>query len=678
MKPIERMVAVVRAAADFNEKTQAPPAAVLWTDKECQWQAAIPLIKKYLPELIELGDYQPEQRIGPAVWIKCAIARKVAELPTNLTPIIYLPGIARKEMRAIELCPQYLLPLAELQYRGFWWATPTAGRDWTVSGFLANSAIGLELDIAKDVRTQAALLSVLPALLMEESENLLGRRLEADDMLRLVVNDPQRDLMLWLDDPEILDTWPSSQQQIFSQTCLADYGLEPILENRETFVQSMCGQQGVWATLWGRFSETAGRLPGLLTLLSTVEPIDLAFEPSAFLVENERDENALRLALMALSGMGDEVVREKLELLFQGHKARQLWLWTELGLSPYLAMLGALIEVNKYTQESFSGPDVEAMTKLYKDKYWHADAAALEAMAAASDDSQRKMVADVLAIIYTPWLARVAENFQRLVQESGYPGAPSDEVNEARGHYQVASQLIFFVDGLRFDVAKQLVERLSTKMDVRLSTHWSALPSLTATAKAAITPVQKMLSGELDNDDFNPIVSDSNQVFSSHHLKRLLNEQEWQYLQGVDTGDAAGRAWVQTGDLDHAGHDEQLRLPSRINGILDEVEARIQGLLAAGWQSIRVVTDHGWLWVPDQLPKAELVKDATMKRFSRCAILKSNVKTGQLSQPWFWNQQVRVALAPGISGFTAGDYYNHGGLTLQECLTPVLNIRAKG
>lgn len=134
---------------------------------------------------------------------------------------------------------------------------------------------------------------------------------------------------------------------------------------------------------------------------------------------------------------------------------------------------------------------------------------------------------------------------------------------------------------------------------------------------------------------------------------------------------------MQTGDLDHAGHDEQLRLPSRIEGILDEVEARVHALLEAGWKNIRVVTDHGWLWVPDKLPKAELPKDTTVSKSSRCAILKSNVATDRLSQPWYWNKDVRVALAPGVSGFTAGDHYNHGGLSLQECLTPVLNIRAK-
>jgi hypothetical protein len=35
-----------------------------------QWQSAMPLIKQFIPELLELGDYQPEQRTGPAIWLE--------------------------------------------------------------------------------------------------------------------------------------------------------------------------------------------------------------------------------------------------------------------------------------------------------------------------------------------------------------------------------------------------------------------------------------------------------------------------------------------------------------------------------------------------------------------------------------------------------------------------------
>jgi hypothetical protein len=43
--------------------------------------------------------------------------------------------------------------------------------------------------------------------------------------------------------------------------------------------------------------------------------------------------------------------------------------------------------------------------------------------------------------------------------------------------------------------------------------------------------------------------------------------------------------------------------------------------------------------------------------------------------PWFWSPSVRVAYPHGIDCFIAGKEYNHGGLSLQECIVPRLSIR---
>ncbi|MCK5355824.1 MAG: hypothetical protein KAJ63_11940, partial [Methyloprofundus sp.] len=119
MQLIDYLVEQLRGSANYNSAVQIKPAAILWTDVECQWQSAMPSIKQYLPELVELGDYKPEERTGPAIWVKCAIAGVLEEfnLPKDKTPIIYLPGVGRKDLRAIEQCPDHLRPLAELQYR---------------------------------------------------------------------------------------------------------------------------------------------------------------------------------------------------------------------------------------------------------------------------------------------------------------------------------------------------------------------------------------------------------------------------------------------------------------------------------------------------------------------------------------------------------------------------------
>lgn len=45
---------------------------------------------------------------------------------------------------------------------------------------------------------------------------------------------------------------------------------------------------------------------------------------------------------------------------------------------------------------------------------------------------------------------------------------------------------------------------------------------------------------------------------------------------------------------------------------------------------------------------------------------------------WHWADDVRIACPPGIDSFIAGQEYNHGGLSLQECLIPQLSVQAGG
>lgn len=97
-----------------------------------------------------------------------------------------------------------------------------------------------------------------------------------------------------------------------------------------------------------------------------------------------------------------------------------------------------------------------------------------------------------------------------------------------------------------------------------------------------------------------------------------------------------------------------------------------------GWARFRIVTDHGWLLVPGGLPKSELPKFEADARWGRCAVLKDSSNGTPLTFGWDWCKDVQIAFAPGISNFMAGEVYNHGGLTLQECLAPVLELVAGG
>src|SRR5690554_7976436 len=107
---LEKLVERIRQAAAFNPDVQAAPACILWPDRERLWEPVITHIQAELPELLVLGDYAPEQRRGPAIWLRCAIAGTIEgimqeeETPT----ILYLPGVGRQDLRAVSECPEAL------------------------------------------------------------------------------------------------------------------------------------------------------------------------------------------------------------------------------------------------------------------------------------------------------------------------------------------------------------------------------------------------------------------------------------------------------------------------------------------------------------------------------------------------------------------------------------------
>ena len=76
--------------------------------------------------------------------------------------------------------------------------------------------------------------------------------------------------------------------------------------------------------------------------------------------------------------------------------------------------------------------------------------------------------------------------------------------------------------------------------------------------------------------------------------------------------------------------------------------------------------------MPGSLPKVELPEYLTETRKGRCARLKEGSQTDQQVVAWHWDDAVRIALAPGIHCYEAGKEYEHGGLSPQECVVPIL------
>ena len=210
---IEALASSLAAAARHNPNDTDAPAAVLWSDPNATWQPVIPHLLRLMPQLLVLGDFDPELRTGPAIWLRCMIERTLEHprIPDDATPTIYLPALSRQELGAADTCPDHLKPLVELQFRGVCW-TQKSGRDWTVEAFLVSKDGGLGLDVSRDGDTRGSMLRALAELATTPVRALTGRRIEAEDFDRLFSSDPDRDLLVWLNDAAgVKDEWAAAR-----------------------------------------------------------------------------------------------------------------------------------------------------------------------------------------------------------------------------------------------------------------------------------------------------------------------------------------------------------------------------------------------------------------------------------------------------------------------------------
>lgn len=667
--PLDHLVEHLRAR-DLALDGQERPVAILWTDPRAEWAPVIQVLKTRLPELLVLGEYDAEDRTGPAIWIRCLVERTLdpPNLPAGKPPVVYLPGVSRQQLRAGEECPDEVKPLVELMYRGALWLQAN-GNDWTVTAFLT-SPKALGLDIARDGQTTEALLRALPEVSLTPISQLSGKRLEADDFDKMLSDDPVRDLLRWMGDPDgARARIGANGWAAFANQCREALGFDPDTEADVVAGEKLGTGGGVWDKVWDRFVESPTAFPGIVELLRRSRPVtDLPFSSERWPDLNDEDEEDVRAALAVVPNMNHGEACAVLSDLAAKHDPRRRAVWARLGFSPMAEVLEPLSRLARSVGSAIGGATADEAAAAYVDRGWQADAAAWESIAAAPAKDEAA-VQSVVHHLLKPWLEDSARAFQKAVLHSPLPGASEAILVEA-----AEGECLCFADGLRYDLGVRLVERLERQGCVAtLRRRWAALPTVTATAKPAVTPVAGGVDGGELGEGFEPVFTASSKPARAPALRKAMEDRGYQLLGGgtleVPLAEDA-RGWVETGEIDTIGHKLKGRLARQIGDELDRIAARIVGLLDAGWNSVRVVTDHGWLLLPGGLPKVDLPKHLTESRWARCAVVKGDSSPDVDRVPWYWNPAEHFATAPGITCFNKTEEYAHGGLSLQECLIP--------
>lgn len=671
----EQLAGTIRTAAQsYAAGDQVAPCAVLWPDPERLWEGVMPELQPLMPELFLLGSYAPVKRTGPALWLRCIEARLVeAARSAASTPIFYLPGISREKLRAAEDCPPELAALVELQYRGVMWLHVN-GKEWTPNAFLVSKHNGLGLDVAKDQATLDALAGALPTLMGESVSNLQGKHLDAEFFNGLLSPDATGLMLRWLSDPETFKQRRSDAEwKAFCQQCKTDFRFDPVKDGPLKAAQLLAGRENHWGKAWQRFAEAPANYPGIMEWLKRAAPKNSSMFDSAEVWPNinESEERKLQQALESLVDRPQDEVIHRVGELEEQHGGRRAYVWQKLGLSPLATVLRPLSQLASLCLANQGAPTPEAYAESYARDGWRVDAAGLATMAACGAPEQYGAVLGTLRAMYLPWLENSARHLQQLIRNNGQSVS-----KRAKPIETAAGRVILFADGLRMDVAHQLGEKLAAAgIEPTPDWEWSTIPSVTATAKPAASPIADAVQGGEAGDEFSTRLVSTGQLLTQDRFVAALKERGWQYLASDETGDPSGSAWTEAGALDKRGHNEGWKLARSVDTEVRDLASRIGKLLKAGWSEVVVVTDHGWLLVPDGLPKVELKSFLAEHRWGRCAMLKSGAQTNALTFKWRWNPDVTIASPPGAGCFRASMEYSHGGVSLQEMVTPVLRVK---
>lgn len=672
----QRVVAALRTAAQaFATGDQVAPCAVLWPDPERLWERIIPQLQTLTPELFVLGNYEPTRRTGPALWLRCLESRSLPAAPAvGTTPLFYLPGISRDQLRAVEECPQELAALVELQFRGTMWLHVN-GKEWTPYAFLVSKHGGLGLEVARDQLTIDALGGALPSLFNEPVSHLQARLLDAEFFNELVAPDASGLLLRWLNDPAAFKQRSSATEwKAFGQQCKTDFRFDPEKDGPLKAAHLLAERGNHWNEAWQRFADSPANYPGIVEWLKKAAPKNPTLHDSAKVWPhlNERDERQVQSALEALADRPSDEVARRLGELETQHGKRRHYPWQKLGLSPLATALEPLVELARLCQVSPGAPTPEVFAEAYARDGWRVDAAALSTMAACGTHEQHSDLLAVVRAVYLPWLETTSRHLQQLIRDNGKAVAKRTELIQAK-----PGRLVLFADGLRFDVAQQLSQQLSAAgLTSAHDWEWSTIPSVTASAKPAASPLAGAVLGGEAGDEFATSLISSSQRLTQDRFLSALNERGWQCLSPDETGDPAGSAWTEAGALDKRGHNEGWKLARAVDAELRDLTSRIVSLIQAGWSEIMVVTDHGWLLLPGGLPKVDLKSFLAEHRWGRCAALKAASQTNVPTFPWHWNSGVAIATPPGVGCFRASMEYSHGGVSLQEMVIPRLLVTA--
>ncbi|WP_257301031.1 BREX-5 system phosphatase PglZ [Haloarchaeobius sp. FL176] len=298
---------------------------------------------------------------------------------------------------------------------------------------------------------------------------------------------------------------------------------------------------------------------------------------------------------------------------------------------------------------------------------------------------------EMLTSRYREYLETLAGDVEAAMQVNSplLDKAPAHEWwNDHEDEFKKAGTVaILLIDALRFDLAQQLAEALNDSFDVTRETRLSTFPSETKFGMAALTPGRSFrFSVRMHNGTLTPFQGDR---LLSNKGQRIsfLDDEGWAVPDDRESGWGQHQIAYYDKEIDEVGEGEIGEMVHHFHDYVSELASMIrQKLDEESWDRIYVVTDHGFVLLPEGTTTEAVPSDTpdSEVKYRRVAgddlSGLSNGVHVSASTPGidYLDTGLQVLVYPrqhfSKQGYS-GDRYYHGGLLPQECMLSFLEIQ---
>lgn len=302
---------------------------------------------------------------------------------------------------------------------------------------------------------------------------------------------------------------------------------------------------------------------------------------------------------------------------------------------------------------------------------------------------------------YSSLAESVQQCFMRLIKKTGWP-LPGMLANTQVFDRLVAPQLkqnghrvaYLMVDALRYELGVALEKQLADDGTIEMQSSLVQLPSVTPVGMASLLPgADDQLTLEKSEAGLNPMldgkpvgsVTQRMNAFSRRYGQRFaeMRLEDFVRNKGPEISPETDLLVLRSVEIDSHFENHPETAPAEITNALKRIRMAVNRLAEHGFHEVVIVTDHGF-YINSHAGAGDVARKPNgdwLIVHDRCALGDGSADDHHMvmetQRLGIRSNATRLAAPLTMASYRTGLKYFHGGLSLQECLVPVIRMQLR-